>query len=104
SYHAFSECDVTQAEHVLRLPRELDSSPFPGEALGCAMNIFQRAEVAAGQTVAIVGVGFLGAILTKLAADEGARVIGISRRPFALRSAERFGAELVLAMHDRAEV
>ena len=47
--------------------RCLPGSRFPGEPLGCAMNIFRRSEIEAGQTVAIVGIGFLGAILTRLA-------------------------------------
>jgi NADPH2:quinone reductase len=65
---------------VVPLPSELDGHPFPGEPLGCAMNIFKRAEIRAGQTVAIIGIGFLGALLTQLAAQAGARVIAISRR------------------------
>ena len=48
-------------------PTSLAGQPFPGEPLGCAMNIFRRSEIEAGQTVAIVGIGFLGAILTRLA-------------------------------------
>src|SRR5204863_332148 len=77
---------------------------FPGEALACAMNIFARARIEPGQDVAIVGVGFLGSILTKLAADAGARVIGISRRAFALETAQRFGAAHVLPLAERGEV
>ena len=65
-----------------RLPASLAGQPFPGEPLGCAMNIFRRSGIEAGQTVAIVGIGFLGAILTRLAAHAGARVIAVSRRPF----------------------
>ena len=67
------------------------ASPFPGEPLGCAMNIFRRSEIRAGQTVAIVGIGFLGAILTRLVTDAGARVIAISRRDFSLDVARSHG-------------
>ena len=67
------------------LPAALAGKPFPGEPLGCAMNIFRRSDIEAGQTVAIVGIGFLGALLTRLATDAGARVIAISRRPFVAR-------------------
>ena len=72
-------------------PRRSPGEPFPGEPLGCAMNIFRRSGIEAGQTVAIVGIGFLGAILTRLAADAGARVIAISRRPFSLEVARAHG-------------
>jgi threonine dehydrogenase-like Zn-dependent dehydrogenase len=54
----------------------------------------------AGQTVAIVGIGFLGAILTTLAVDAGADVIAITRRPFALEIAEHFGAMHRIVMDD----
>jgi len=85
---------------VVRLPKTLAGQPFPGEPLGCAMNIFRRSEIEAGQTVAIIGIGFLGAILTKLATDAGARVIAISRRPFSLDLARRMGAAEVIPMDD----
>jgi len=41
----------------------------------------------------VVGVGFLGAVVAQLAARAGARVVGVSRRPFALEIARRMGAE-----------
>jgi threonine dehydrogenase-like Zn-dependent dehydrogenase len=50
--------------------------------------------------VAIVGIGFLGAILTRLATDAGARVIAISRRPYSLDVARQFGAAEVIPMED----
>jgi threonine dehydrogenase-like Zn-dependent dehydrogenase len=100
SYHAYAEYDLAEAAACLKLPDRLDGQPFPGEPLGCAMNIFRRADIEAGQTVAIVGVGFLGAILTRLVKDAGARVIAISRRPFSLDVARRMGADEVVAMDD----
>jgi threonine dehydrogenase-like Zn-dependent dehydrogenase len=100
SFKAYAEYDLADADAVVRLPDSLASQPFPGEPLGCAMNIFRRSEIAAGQTVAIVGIGFLGAILTRLAADAGARVIAISRRPFSLEVARAFGAAETIAMND----
>ena len=100
SYKAYAEYDVASADAVVPLPASLDGVPFPGEPLGCAMNIFRRSDIRAGQTVAIVGVGFLGAILTRLATDAGARVIGISRRPFSLDLAKRMGAVETIRMED----
>lgn len=100
SYKSYAEYDVADASACVKLPAELDGKPFPGEPLGCAMNIFRRADVQAGQTVAIVGIGFLGAILTRLATDAGARVIAISRRPFSLDVARQFGAAEVVPMDD----
>src|SRR4051794_33441757 len=92
SNHAYAEYDVAAEDQVVALPAALDGQPFPAEPLGCAMNIFERSDVRAGHTVAIVGVGFLGAILIRLIADAGARVIAVARRPFALDFAKRMGA------------
>lgn len=100
SYKSYAEYDLAEQENVVRLPESLTGQPFPGEPLGCAMNIFRRAGIEAGQTVAIIGIGFLGAILTRLATDAGARVIAISRRPFSLDLAKRMGAAEVIPMED----
>ena len=100
SYKSYAEYDLADAEAVVRLPEALAGQPFPGEPLGCAMNIFRRSEIEAGQTVAIIGIGFLGAILTKLSTDAGARVIAISRRPFSLDLAHRMGAVETIPMED----
>lgn len=100
SYHSYAEYDVADADKVVPLPASLGDNPFPGEPLGCAFNIFRRAGIQAGQTVAIVGIGFLGALLTKLASDAGARVIAISRRQESLDLARRMGAAETIAMDD----
>lgn len=99
SGHSYAEHDIARADQLVGLPDAI-RGPFPGEPLGCAFNIFRRADIQAGQTVAILGIGFLGAILTRLAADAGARVIALSRRPFSLDLARRFGAAETIAMHD----
>ena len=100
SSRSYAEFDVADLSQIIPLPPALADAPFPGEPLGCAMNIFRRADIQAGQTVAIVGAGFLGAILTRLATEAGARVIAISRRPFSLDLAGRMGAAETIAMED----
>ena len=104
AHHSYAEYDVADAGAVVRLPPQLAGQPFPGEPLGCAMNIFRRAQIEPGQTVAIVGIGFLGAVLTRLAADAGARVIAISRRRFSLEVAGKMGAAELIAMEDHHAV
>jgi threonine dehydrogenase-like Zn-dependent dehydrogenase len=100
AHRSFAEYDVVAADAVVELPAALADLPFPGEPLGCAMNIFRRSDIVAGQTVAIVGIGFLGAVLTKLASDAGARVIAISRRKESLDLAKRYGAAETIVMDD----
>lgn len=100
SGHAFAEYDVAAADALVPVPAALAGQPVPGEPIGCAMNIFRRSDIRAGQTVAIVGIGFLGAILTRLASDAGARVIAISRRAESLELARTYGAAETIAMDD----
>jgi threonine dehydrogenase-like Zn-dependent dehydrogenase len=98
SQNAYAQFDVAPAEAVVRLPQKLGDEPFPAEPLGCALNIFRRSEIQVGQTVAIVGIGFLGALLTQLATRAGARVIALSRRPFALQVARSLGAAKTISL------
>ncbi|WP_371087582.1 zinc-binding dehydrogenase [Variovorax sp. RCC_210] len=100
TYRAHAEYDIADSTAVVPLPPALDGVAMPGEPLGCAVNIFRRCDIGPGQTVAIVGIGFLGAVLTRLASQAGARVIAISRRPFALEVARASGAAHTLAMED----
>lgn len=100
SGRAFAEYDIVAADSSALVPDVLAGQPVPGEPIGCAMNIFRRSDIRAGQTVAIVGIGFLGAILTRLAADAGARVIAISRRAESLELARRYGAAETITMDD----
>ena len=97
---AYAEYDVADAGSVVRLPEKLDAEPFPAEPLGCAVNIFRRSEVRAGDTVAIVGIGFLGVLLIQLAVAAGARVIALARRESVRRLATEMGAAHAVAMDD----
>lgn len=101
--HSYAGYDLAPADQVVVLPPELDG-PFPGEALGCAMNIFARSGIRPGMRVAIIGIGFLGATLTRLAANEGAEVIAISRRPESLALARRMGAARTIEMIDHYQI
>lgn len=102
SERAFAEFDVAHVDAVIPLPAALEGQPFPGEALGCAMNVFRRAIIRRGQRVAVVGAGFLGVLLIQLAARAGARVLAVSRRAFARDLAIEAGAERALDMEDPA--
>src|SRR3954452_10000718 len=98
--HAYAEYDVVDAESRIPLPPELDGSPFPGEPLGCAVNVFRRSAIEPGQVVAVIGAGFLGSVVMQLALRAGARVIAISRRTAALDVARDLGAQRVIALDD----
>jgi threonine dehydrogenase-like Zn-dependent dehydrogenase len=96
----FAEYDLFDQTGVVVLPDRLDGEDVPAEPLGCAMNAFRRSRIRAGHTVAVVGIGFLGAILVHLAAAVGARVVAISRRPFSRELAREMGATDVFEFDD----
>jgi threonine dehydrogenase-like Zn-dependent dehydrogenase len=102
SSHAFAEYDLADENVAVALPDGMVS--FPAEPLGCAVNVFRRALIRSGQTVAVVGIGFLGALIVRLAALAKARVIAISRRESSLDLAASFGAAECIQMNDHQEI
>jgi threonine dehydrogenase-like Zn-dependent dehydrogenase len=104
SSNALAEYDVAASTAAVRLPPALAGQPFPGEPIACAMNVFRRSDIRAGQTVAVIGIGFLGAILVRLASEAGARVIAIARRPFALDLARQLGAAETFSLEDHRPI
>jgi threonine dehydrogenase-like Zn-dependent dehydrogenase len=93
SYHAYAQFDVAPETSIVPLPSSLAGKAFPGEPIACAINIFARCDIRRGMTLAVVGIGFLGALLVMMAVNAGARVIAISRRAASLNVALRLGAE-----------
>ncbi|HEX9982616.1 MAG TPA: zinc-binding dehydrogenase [Thermoanaerobaculia bacterium] len=102
SGRAFAEYDLADEGSVVRIPDHFKI--FPGEAIGCAMNIFRRSEIEAGQTVAIIGAGFLGNLVIQLAKSAGARVVAISRREAARELAKQCGADVTIPMTDHWDI
>jgi threonine dehydrogenase-like Zn-dependent dehydrogenase len=98
SNRAYAEYDVAKSDALVRIPDSFTN--FPGEALGCAMNIFRRSDVQPGQTVAVIGAGFLGNLLVQLAKSAGARVVALSRRESARELARACGADETLSLDD----
>lgn len=102
--NAYATHLVTKAAHTVALPAALAETPFPGEPLACAFNVFRRCDIAPGQRVAIIGLGFMGAVLTALAREAGADVIAISRRSSSLEVASRMGAKAMVRMDDHERI
>lgn len=97
---SYASHDVVRAADAVLLPPELHGIPFPGEAFACAMNILRRSAIVPGDRVAVVGVGFLGAALTRLAAGQGGQVFALSRSEPARILARRMGAARTLDASD----
>lgn len=104
SSQAYAEYDLVPADAAVKLPSSLDGKHFPGEPIGCAVNVFRRSDIKAGQTVAVIGTGFLGMIFTALATAKGARVVAITRRKTALDLAKKYGAAETVELDDHQRI
>jgi len=104
SGRSYAEFDVATADQVITLPDDLAGRPFPAEPFGCAVNVAARADIRPGQWVAVIGAGFIGAVVTRLASRAGARVIAISRRASSRALARQMGAEVTIAMDDHRRI
>jgi len=100
----FAEYQIAKAQCVVPIPEGRHDSPFLGEPMGCAINIFRRAQIRKDDWVAIVGTGFLGTILLQLSLGLGSKVIAISRRRSALRTAEKLGATLAIPIGNSVDL
>ena len=104
SYAAYAEYDVAEENACMKLEGPLADKAFPGEPLGCAINIFNRSDIQPGHTVAIIGIGFLGGLLTQLCKERGATVIAISRRDYSLEVAKTCGADHTVTLDDHWKI
>lgn len=104
SDRAFAQLDVADQRSMVALPPALDDCDLPGEPLACAMNVWRRADIQRDHTVAVIGVGFLGALLVQLAVRAGARVIALSTRPWSLELARQLGAAETISLQDDDDV
>lgn len=101
SYNGFAEFDLARADAVVKVPAAIAGKPILGEPVACAVNIDRRAGVREGDTVVVLGIGFLGALLLRLVRGHGAaRVVAVSRRVEGLEMARRMGADEVLTYAD----
>lgn len=99
---SYAEFDVGPAQQVVPLPSALGTAPLPGEPLGCAVNVIRRARLEPGGTVAVVGLGFMGLLLVRLAALAGSRVVAVGRKPQAQARALELGAAMAVAPDEAA--
>jgi threonine dehydrogenase-like Zn-dependent dehydrogenase len=104
SDRAYAEWDVTDAAHIVAIPPELDGQPCPGEPLACAVNVIRRSAITPGSIVVVVGMGFLGLLLVRLATLQGASIIAVSRRESALALARAAGARETLCVAEGVNV
>src|SRR3954447_6560518 len=71
-WNGFAELGTAAREDLLLVPANLGDDPLLGEPLACATNVVQRSGIAAGDRVAIVGFGYLAALVAHLLPENAA--------------------------------
>ena len=96
TYRAYAEYDLARADSIIPLPEALAGRPVLGEPMACAVNVMRRSGVQEGDTVVLLGTGFLGTLLLQLLRrHKPGRVIAVSRRRMDPNLAERLGVEVL---------
>ncbi|MFN3979188.1 MAG: alcohol dehydrogenase catalytic domain-containing protein [Caldilinea sp.] len=100
----FAEFTRAPQKYVARIPDSLTFEQALGEPLACVMSGVRRARIDLGDTVAIIGLGFMGLLTLQAVRLRGpARIIAVDPRPEALELARRFGADELLKPDDVPE-
>ena len=100
----FADYVVAPRSHVYPLPSSLDSGTAPLiQVLTTVVHAQRRAGVAAGQSVAVLGLGVSGQLHVQLAKARGATpVVGVTRSAWKRGVADRLGADLTVPTGEEA--
>lgn len=94
--YGYSEYVSVEPDCVIALGDNVDLEQAIGEPIGCVVNGARRAGIKLGDTVVLVGVGFMGLIMLQVIRSLGAsRIIAVDTRKEALESAKQLGADYV---------
>lgn len=89
----FAEYALAELHELAPLGRFHGNHVTLGEPLACAANVVRRARVRAGDSLAIVGFGYLAALIVQLLDHRPERWIALARREDNLRLARELGGE-----------
>jgi 2-desacetyl-2-hydroxyethyl bacteriochlorophyllide A dehydrogenase len=92
-WNGFAEQGTARAEDLVVLPPRLAASDVLGEPLACAMNVVQRSAIGPGARLAVVGFGYLAALVVQLFPTAIGGWVAVSRREDSRALALRLGAE-----------
>ena len=88
----YAEYALARADELLAVPPRFGDRIVLGEPLACAANVVRRARVQPGDRVALVGFGYLAALVARLLFPAGGSWVAISRRAESRALAARLGA------------
>ncbi len=93
----FAEEVAVKEEQVFPISKKITFEEALAEPISCTTNALLKAGVRLSDTVALVGVGFMGLILLQQLKHQGvSKIIAIDVRDEALEQAKKMGADIVL--------
>lgn len=93
----FAEYALTTADRVTPIPVNVGYDEVLGEPVSCIISAARRTRIEHGDTVALVGLGFMGLLMLQAIRLRGpARIIAIDVRPEVLAMARKYGADETL--------
>lgn len=96
-HHGFAEYAMASEDRVMALPTNVSYETAIGEPIACIVSAALRTRVELGDTVAVVGQGFMGLLMLQAIRLKGpARIICIDLRDDVRALARQFGADVVL--------
>lgn len=93
-HQGFAEYALTTEDRVAPIPEGMSYEEALGEPISCVISGVRRTRVDMGDTVAVIGLGFMGLITLQALRLKGpARLIAVDVREEALENALRLGAD-----------
>jgi threonine dehydrogenase-like Zn-dependent dehydrogenase len=97
----FAEYAVSNADELVAIPPSFGDDPLLGEPLACAANIVRRTQWRDDDILAVVGFGYMAALVVLLLfAERPGRWVAISRRAESRAIAMKLGAEAAVDFQD----
>jgi len=90
----FAEYAKAKKSNIVRIPESVSFEEALGEPIACAVNGIRRSNISVGDTVAVIGCGFMGLLMVQLANLRGpSEIIAMDINDERLKIAEEFGAD-----------
>ncbi|WP_426320681.1 zinc-binding dehydrogenase [Microbacterium sp. E-13] len=100
-FPSYSTLALADAEDVVPIPAGVDPTTVLAEPLGCVAEGLRRTPVPLGAKVAVIGLGYMGLIMTQLLRNAGvAHLAAIDPRDDARAAAKHCGADEALEESD----
>ncbi len=98
---AYADCCLASAAELLPVPRGVSDESALGEPMACLVNAQRRTPVGLADSVAIIGLGYMGLGMVQLMKLRGpSRIIGIDVREDARAAGRKYGADAVYDPND----